>query len=712
MNDTDVFPVFDSSNSATRSVSFKILRDAVPNITNVTFTDPNLMITFSDGSKSTTDISSSSGSDPTFTTLSEGQVGRADDDGKLIYSGATVDIDTGEWTFDQAINVPSGTLNVSDTLSISEATLALFIRDNVLQTNFTGVQAAISDEGSSRPFILEAPSSITIISQPDDSTLITTNPLLVPTLAAFDNETDVFTLRAQEAMTNVRLTLTDINTGVVLKYLPNKAAVNSGTGGFDFVAGDNVINLNSNAADTPGVFNVGFTPLRSRIGEAGSILVEADSVALLGTPSGVPYVSNELHPLFNTIIAREFETSNIADNFVRLNNAYTSTTGTPSGMLGTYAADATADTVTAGQFTAGVAATSNPTVITVGSDTFSQNDLVQITGSVLNSGIYEVEDHTGATLTVRGVGTVDKVEAFSRTNFISDVSNATITKINVSIVRFSDSGALQSGSGSESGITYSDLSNGEEHPVTLRRDMPSAEDSLALVNASLNQNSALWLVANNQLTSSNRSDATIYALQAGFLDLDGNEIPTSPVAANTIQLRGGTTVRIFGQNDFRVVTSPVLEGDITASRTDEEIRDVSYAGMVGGNGINVTVDDAANTVTISTGGGPPDAGPSSLFYGRSATDNPATVDTATLTSISATDPQTVETGTAAQGDYFIILTANTHDISTITDTVLQQDVTSIFVKTDNVRTIGAIVYDSYVIGPLNAGVNESYVLEF
>lgn len=101
------------------------------------------------------------------------------------------------------------------------------------------------------------------------------------------------------------------------------------------------------------------------------------------------------------------------------------------------------------------------------------------------------------------------------------------------------------------------------HPVTLRRDMPSAEDSLELVNASLNQNSGLWIVANNQLSNSNRGDATIFALQPGFLDLDGNEIPTSPVAANTIQLRGGTTVRVFGQNDFRVVNAPVLESDIT-----------------------------------------------------------------------------------------------------------------------------------------------------
>lgn len=101
-----------------------------------------------------------------------------------------------------------------------------------------------------------------------------------------------------------------------------------------------------------------------------------------------------------------------------------------------------------------------------------------------------------------------------------------------------------------------------DHPVTLRRDMPSAVDSLALVEASLNNNSALWVVANNQLVTSNRSDATIRAQIAGLPDLNGNPIPTVPTQADTIQLRAGTIVRVFGQNDFRVVTAPVVESDI------------------------------------------------------------------------------------------------------------------------------------------------------
>jgi len=49
MSDQDVFPVFDSNQASTRSVSFKILRDAVPNLTGGTYSIPNLVLTQSDG---------------------------------------------------------------------------------------------------------------------------------------------------------------------------------------------------------------------------------------------------------------------------------------------------------------------------------------------------------------------------------------------------------------------------------------------------------------------------------------------------------------------------------------------------------------------------------------------------------------------------------------------------------------------------------------
>ena len=156
-------------------------------------------------------------------------------------------------------------------------------------------------------------------------------------------------------------------------------------------------------------------------------------------------------------------------------------------------------------------------------------------------------------------------------------------------------------------------------------------------------------------------------------------------------------------------------------RTDEEIRDVVGATLVAGSNVTITVDDAANTITIAgTGGGPvPQPGPNDFRFGRSQQSDPALVDFAALTDVaSPTDPQTVSTGTTIAGDYFHIFSANTHDIQTITDTVLQQIVYqdgatgNIFTKVNNSRTEASVTYDAYTVGPLNAGVDEEYVVRF
>lgn len=116
---------------------------------------------------------------------------------------------------------------------------------------------------------------------------------------------------------------------------------------------------------------------------------------------------------------------------------------------------------------------------------------------------------------------------------------------------------------------------------------------------------------------------------------------------------------------------------------------------------------------------PPAPGPTDLRYGLSPQSDPANVVFGALTDVaSPTDPQTVMTGTAAAGHYFHIFSVNTHDIQTIRDTVLDQIVYeeggsgNIFTKVSDVRTESTVTYDSYTIGPLNAGVDESYVLSF
>ena len=126
------------------------------------------------------------------------------------------------------------------------------------------------------------------------------------------------------------------------------------------------------------------------------------------------------------------------------------------------------------------------------------------------------------------------------------------------------------------------VNDNNHHPTTVRRDMPSSEDATNLVNASLNNNSAHWLVANNQLETSNRADATIRALVSGLLDLDGNEIPIVNTPANTIQLRAGTEVRIFGADEYRIISTPVnLITGVTASQVTQSSTDQN--GLINGS---------------------------------------------------------------------------------------------------------------------------------
>ena len=101
-----------------------------------------------------------------------------------------------------------------------------------------------------------------------------------------------------------------------------------------------------------------------------------------------------------------------------------------------------------------------------------------------------------------------------------------------------------------------------------------------------------------------------------------------------------------------------------------------------------------------------------VYYGTSATNNPDTIDVSTLNSYDAiTGTNDISTGSVDQGDFFMILAPSDHDIVTIIDDIFQQDVTSLFTRTEDVRTITSIEYHSYIIGPLNADTDgESYTV--
>lgn len=196
---------------------------------------------------------------------------------------------------------------------------------------------------------------------------------------------------------------------------------------------------------------------------------------------------------------------------------------------------------------------------------------------------------------------------------------------------------------------------------------------------------------------------------------EGSALTTAATTLNFV----GAGVEATGTGATKTIT---IDGGISGITVEDEGTALTTAATrlnFVGAGVVVTGAGTEKTITIAGTTPTPGSGPNDLRYGLSTQSDAALVDFGALTDVAApTDPQTVSTGTTSAGQYFYIFSSNSHDIQTITDTVLSQIVYqdgatgNIFTKTDDARTESGITYDSYRIGPLNAGVDEEYILRF
>lgn len=193
--------------------------------------------------------------------------------------------------------------------------------------------------------------------------------------------------------------------------------------------------------------------------DANTDAVDVGRSGYLTTVKGSLTVDENL-VVTGTTFSTSSEVVLIGDNYVDLNFGYETAVAETGGFTVNYLPTATVDTAN-GAVVAGIAATSNPTMVTDGSATFSAGDIIQIANAedTENNGLYEVMSHVLTTLEVRGIGTEAAVEKFSKNQFVAnaDDQSATITKVTVSVMRCGTDGVWETGSGSASGITYSDL---------------------------------------------------------------------------------------------------------------------------------------------------------------------------------------------------------------------------------------------------------------
>lgn len=227
----------------------------------------------------------------------------------------------------------------------------------------------------------------------------------------------------------------------------------AGTGAADFSNGSGIFKTSTGAVTIgPGAVTVSGAATFSAAGTALSVTNDA-------AISGALSVSGNT-TLSGTIASIDSARVQIADNHLYINNGYTTASGQTGGLVVNYLPTATNTTVN-GVYTAGVAATSNPTVVTTGSGTFAASDIIQISGSTKNNGLYEVLTHSGTTLTIRGIGVTATVEDFTDNQFTAGASDgAAIRKVTISVIRAGTDGIWEMGASATTPVTFTDISTG------------------------------------------------------------------------------------------------------------------------------------------------------------------------------------------------------------------------------------------------------------
>ena len=387
-----------------------------------------------------------------------------------------------------------------------------------------------------------------------------------------------------------------------------------------------------------------------------------------------------------TTITANTETINVASNFISLNQDYDSDTAMRSGLVSNTDPNTGSQTTVAGTgFTAGVAATSNPTVdVTAASGTFSDGDIVIITGAnePSNNGLFEVLSHAANVLTIRGVGVTGNTSGidFVQDQFDTDTTVAgTITLTDVSILRARTDGEYEIGSGSDSStinssfrtlITQIDNSGGTETLISGTGLGPTASTKGLSASTGISLSSDA-----NSVTITNTDPASGVTLTSagGSVTLVddgvGPDLAVNGLTAGTginLGLAGGA-ITITNSDTGSSVTLSSAGG--TISLVDDGVGpDLAVNGLTEGTGITlglaggavtVTNSSPATSVTLTSAGGTETlvndgTGPAIATKGITAGTGISLSSTATALTITNDDPASSVTLSSAGGTVSLV----------------------------------------------------------
>lgn len=254
------------------------------------------------------------------------------------YSGATRDPDTGQITFDNPIQVPAGSIDVGTTITLSEGGQDLIVTDLVNDLSSFSVNSKFDDAtGASVPTYVDWEEPQDLILQPVFDTVITTNPLTFTApstvVAPYRRLTDKAIIKANSEMTNYRLKITDQATGIVLRYVPNRAAYEGNEEGLTLGPGDVTFYFFADGEDTATEIYLGRVPFVTYPDQIIDIEVVADEIDILGNSSEIPYFEVEVHDGLEVVLSTGSGSGDVVGPGVSVDNALSTWNGTGGDAL-------------------------------------------------------------------------------------------------------------------------------------------------------------------------------------------------------------------------------------------------------------------------------------------------------------------------------------------------------------------------------------------
>jgi hypothetical protein len=205
--------------------------------------------------------------------------------------------------------VESGSVTFGEALTLSEISGYLGISNHINGNEYTVVDFHTPrDAPSLRPIIfsLNEP-EFEFTAQAVDTTNLTDNPLQYDYTIQNTARVRAVKFRTFAPMTNVRMKITQVSNGVVLKYVPTQQAWQEGMGGLDWIAGDNTYDFED-------------TSLNFQAGTLIHFEIHATAVALKGNASGIPYFTGTIQrgDFLELITEADYEASDVRDKLTSL----------------------------------------------------------------------------------------------------------------------------------------------------------------------------------------------------------------------------------------------------------------------------------------------------------------------------------------------------------------------------------------------------------